>query len=338
MAIHTVGDQARAFVLQTQTARLRGTLQTLTDELSSGYVADPAMRLSGNTVRLNHFESQISNLTQYKSTGEEAAGIAQATRQVLEALQADMSEFRITTLSTSSGTAPTAVPLRASEAESLFVSAIGRLNTEIAGLHLFAGQSTDRPPLVAAEDILAEMRLLTDGMSTMADIETAISNWFDAGPGGGGYLDFAYGGTIGQVRTARIAEDRVIRFSTSAATPAIRDALKGLAVAIMAGSDLIAVDDVERLRMVQRAGEMLMSNETAMLDEIGRVGLLEAIADRFSTEHANTLAVARIGRAQLTSADPYQTATALQQVQTQMETLYTLTARLSGLTLVDYLR
>ena len=49
---------------------------------------------------------------------------------------------------------------------------------------------------------------------------------------------------------------------------------------------------------------------------------------------ASALQIARNG---LVAADPYDTATAIQAVQTQIETLYTLTARLSRLSLTDYL-
>lgn len=338
MAIQSIGDQARAFVLQSQTARLRSTLDVLTSELSSGQVADRAARLSGNTAQLHHFESQIAILNEYKASGQEVAGFAQATQDVLSALHADVADYSANTLSTGSATSANTVPLRASEARSIFLSAISKLNTKVAGLHLFAGEAVDMPPLAAAEAILGELEALTAGLSTTADIETAISGWFDAPPGGGGYLDFAYSGTIGTPRVVKISEERVISFTTSAATPTIRDMLKGLAIGAIAGSDLIAADGAERLRMINRAGQALRSNETAMLDEIGRVGLLQALADRFSTEHSNALAVAEMGRAQLITADPFQTATALQQVQTQMETLYQLTARLSGLKLVEYLR
>lgn len=338
MAIHSVGDQARAFILQNQTAQLRNSLKVLTDELSSGIVADKAGRLSGNTTQLHHFESRIAILKQYKSVGDEAANIAEATQQVLGALQADASSFADSSLAVGSAANSTMVPLRASEAQALLGAAIGRLNTEVAGLHLFSGQATDTPPLASAEAILTELQALTAGLSTSNDVEATIANWFDAPPGGAGYLDFAYNGTLGEPRLAQIAEERVISFSTSGASPAIRELLKGLSLAALADTGTLATTSEERLRMVARSGAMLRSNERSMLDEMGRVGLLQSIADRFATEHSNALAVAEIGRSNLITADPYQTATALHQVQAQMETLYTLTARLSGLRLVDYLR
>ena len=45
-----------------------------------------------------------------------------------------------------------------------------------------------------------------------------------------------------------------------------------------------------------------------------------------------------IARNDMSAADPYETATKLQNVQLQLETHYTLTARLSRLSLTEYLR
>ncbi|TRW95962.1 hypothetical protein FNJ84_14030 [Paracoccus sp. M683] len=338
MAIHSVGDQARAFVLQSQSARLRNTLQVLTDELSSGIVADRAGRVSGNTTQLHHFETQIALLNQYKSAGAEAAASAEAIQNILGALQKDAAEFNATLLTSDATKGVGHVPLRVAEAQGLFETAVGRLNSSIAGLHLFSGLATDTPALIEPDLILDEIKTLTAGMTTAADVEAAITGWFDASPGGGGFLDFAYRGTMGEPRLAQIADDRVIAFATSAATPAIRELLKSYALTAVADSGAIAADSTAQLRLIERTGEKLRSNDGALLDEMGRVGLLESLADRFSTEHTNALAIAEIGRANLITADPFQTATALQEVQTQMQTLYTLTARLSGLRLVEYLR
>lgn len=338
MAIHSVGDQARAYVLQSQSARLRQTLQQLTDELSTGKVADPAGRVGGNTTVLHHFESQIALLEQFRQSGAEAATIAAATQQVLLAIKGEASGFSGNLLALGGSPTASSVSIRAAEAETVFESVVGRLNTEIAGLHLFAGQATDRPPLIEAAAFLDELRTLTAGLATAADVEAAITTWFNAPPGGGGYLDAAYGGTLGEPRLMQIAQDRTIAFATNAASPSIRDVLKSLALAAVAGSGAIAADSGQQLQLLRQASESLLSGEVGLVNEMGRVGLLEALADRFSTEHANAIAVAQIGRANLVTADPFQTATALKEVQTQMETLYTLTSRLSGLKLVDYLR
>ncbi|WP_299906296.1 hypothetical protein [uncultured Paracoccus sp.] len=338
MTINSVGDQSRALVLRSQTTRLRERLQDLTGEMSSGITADRAGRLSGNTVLLNHYESQIVQLTQYQQTGAEAGAIASATQDVLSALRADAATLRGSLLSVTPADSSGFIPLRAAEARGHFISAVGRLNTEVAGLHLFAGQNSDTPPLIEPEPILAELGLLTTGLTTADAVATVISDWFDAAPGAGGFLDFAYRGTIDQPRQIQISEDRSIAFTTTAATPVIRELLASLALAAVADSAALAASGAERLALIQRSSAALITNEAGLVDEMGRVGFLEALTERFGSENANALSVVQIGRAGLVTADPFETSTALHEVETQLETLYTLTARLSRLKLVDYLR
>lgn len=336
MAIHTIGDQARAFVLQSQTARLRNTLQVLSQEMASGKVADQAKRVGGNTTILHHYETQISLLKQYQQTGAEAAAVAEVTQQVLGALRNDSNDFANSLIATNASSLSGQVGLRASEARAMFESAVSRLNIQVADQHIFAGLATDTPPLVDAANILTELATLTAGLATASDVENAVAGWFDAAPGGGGYLDFAYQGTTGQPRLTQIADQRNIAFTTSGATPTVREVLKAFALAAFA--DSASLPPAEQVQVVRAAGDMLLNNQQHLLDESGRVGLLEQLADRFQTEHSNALAMVEIGRSKLVAADPFDTATALTEVQTQMETLYSMTARLSKLKLVDYLR
>ena len=55
------------------------------------------------------------------------------------------------------------------------------------------------------------------------------------------------------------------------------------------------------------------------------------------TRNSSEESALQIARNDLTSVDPYSTATKLQETQTQLETIYALTARMSHLSLLDYL-
>ena len=67
MTVQSIGDQARAFAMQAASNRIKTTLATLTDELSSGEVADLGARLQGNTQDL---AKTISQMMQNQETAE----------------------------------------------------------------------------------------------------------------------------------------------------------------------------------------------------------------------------------------------------------------------------
>ncbi len=68
------------------------------------------------------------------------------------------------------------------------------------------------------------------------------------------------------------------------------------------------------------------------------LGTVEAHIETVSVQSASETSALEILKANLLSVDPYETASELQAVQTQLETLYALTARMSRLSLVDFLR
>jgi flagellar hook-associated protein 3 FlgL len=69
-----------------------------------------------------------------------------------------------------------------------------------------------------------------------------------------------------------------------------------------------------------------------------RIGFAEQSVERASVENTAQIAVLTIQRNDSVGVDPFEAATALQSLQIQLETHYAMTARLSSLSLVEYLR
>ena len=59
MKTYSISDQARAIAMRSASARLRTTLATLTDELSTGRVSDVAQRVNGNLRQVHHIEAKV---------------------------------------------------------------------------------------------------------------------------------------------------------------------------------------------------------------------------------------------------------------------------------------
>jgi flagellar hook-associated protein 3 FlgL len=68
------------------------------------------------------------------------------------------------------------------------------------------------------------------------------------------------------------------------------------------------------------------------------VGDAEAAIERARIRNEAELSAAELARARILEADPFRAATDLQSVQNQLESLYTVTSRLSRLSLTSFLR
>jgi flagellar hook-associated protein 3 FlgL len=99
----------------------------------------------------------------------------------------------------------------------------------------------------------------------------------------------------------------------------------------------LAGSDVARADLAKRAGESLASSQTGFAELAARLGTAEASIVNAGVQNdaqKSALETARLG---LLSVDPYETAAKLAEAQTQLETLFAITSRMSRLSLVNFL-
>lgn len=338
MTLNSIGDQARSFALSLASNRIKTTLATLTQEVASGQVADLGARLDGNTRALHDIETRIEIATQLRRNGSDAGGRLQAVQDMFEGVRLITTQLGLGMASDPFSTTPMVVQTRSAEAAQVFESVIQKLNGTHANRHLLAGEAPDIRPIAEPGQILDSLQALTAGMTTADDIATAIAAWFDAPAGGGGYLDTAYFGTLGPAQRIAVGEGSVVEMGTTGASPAVRDILKGLATAALVDRGALAGNLAERHQLLSAAGRQMVSADSQILTEMGRVGLAQQTVEQASVTGTSTLNSLNRARSDIRGADPFETAAALTEVQNQLESLYAVTARLSKLKLVDYLR
>ena len=263
MTVQSIGDQARAFAMQAASNRIKTTLATLTAELASGEVADLGSRLQGNTQDLAGIESRLAMLAQFKRNAAEAAAHTQGIQDVLTSVQSMADGLGQGLYLEPEAATDELMANRSAEAAAVLQAAIGQLNDSVGQRFLFSGVQSDTPPLASADTILAALSTQVSGLSTAEDVALAVSNWFDAAPGLGGFVDVAYhGGADGQVTP--IGEGTTLTLTTTALSPAIRDSLKGLATAAMVNHSDLAEDGAEGRKLLKAAGKALMDNSPAL--------------------------------------------------------------------------
>lgn len=89
--------------------------------------------------------------------------------------------------------------------------------------------------------------------------------------------------------------------------------------------------------MLMSSGEDLLTSQGALTAVRADLGYAESRLDESKVRLSAERASFEMSRNELLGVDPYETATRLEAVQFQLESLYTVTARLSQLSLVRYL-
>lgn len=334
MSIQSIGDLAQSFMLRRQMGQLKADLQTLAHEMTTGLRADPVRYMAGDTAPLGAINASLARLGAYANSTAEAETFtttAQSALGLVDDLATDLAPSLLSAAAIGQSNTINAV---AADALGRFHSAVAVLNNRAGDRTLFGGQATDRAALLDSESFLTLLDGVVAGATTADDAAAALDAWF-ADPTG--FATQAYTGGPAFDPLA-IAPGETVQITVTAADPALRDTLKALAMAALLDRGSLGSSATERAALARKAGEALMAAQPLRADLSAGLGVVEnRIAAAQSRNSAETTAL-QLARARITAADPLETASRLQETQTQLETIYALTARLSRLSLTDYLR
>ena len=336
MSFLSVGDLTQSFLLRHQSTRLKTEMQRLTSELASGKLGDLAKAVSGDFGPLGGIERSLSNLKAFKVSANEASRFVSATQDSLGLVQSLSQELAPGLMTAGNSGHSSLISAAATDSRQKFRAAVSALNTRVGDRNLFSGTATDRPPLAPADTILADLQVAISGQTTAAGVRAAVDTWFNTP--GGGYDTVAYLGSASSLSPFQIGAGQEARMDVTASDQAFRDTLKGFALSALVADGALSGNVGEQADLLRSAGEQLLTSQRGMADVRANVGSVQGHIEDVMTENSSETASLKIARSKITSADPYEAASSLKLTQTNLEMLYTLTARVSSLNLVNFLR
>lgn len=335
MQLRSTTDQAIGLQLQRQMRTESARIADLGQALASGRVTDAGARLGGDFTRLAGLERMAGLRAALAETLSQDAGRLGAAQAALQAVS-DAADTVMPKLLTAGNTGAAAhVTAAGAEADAAFAAAVDALNTRHAGASVLAGVALRSPAVAPAPEMLDRIAVLAGPGADAAALGAAAEAWF--APGGG----FETDGWLGQGPAAPVRlgpeAGELGGHPPDAADARLRGTLAGLAMGALVARGLPA-DPAGRAALAEAAGSRLAQSAEPRAALRAELGLLEAAVAQAETRNTAAAAALDIARNDLTGADPYATATALQDTQGRMEMLYLMTARLSRLSLTEYLR
>lgn len=333
----SIGDLSRAALLRQANTQLKSRLLVLTQESASGVKSDMAQAVGGNFGHLAQVEARLTMLAAYRDTAAAAQAELAGLQAALETIGKIGSEIGNGMSSGVSATDETSISIRSRQARDDLNAVIGLMNVEIGGRFLLSGSAVETRPMGDAAGILADARAQIAGLTDPAAIAAAISGWFDAAPGLGGFADTWFGGNT-DTRTVATSSQAAVTQTLTGLDPSFRDILKGLVLGALADDPAVALAREDKAALVAQAGATALAGVRALTMRRTEVGMQEEAIARDAARNAAETTAMSIARTRIVEADPYETASALTQTETSLQNLYALTARLSRLSLTDYLR
>ncbi len=334
MALTSIGDLAQGMVLRTRMTDVKRTVQTLTEELATGRISDISGRFGGGVDALSDIDRSLKALEGYALATREAGFFAAGAQSSLAHVQ-DVSAALAADLVKIDETSPTSQRnLAAQQARADLGTIMAALNGRAAGRSLLAGTATDRAPLQPADTLMAELTAAAASAATASDVISAVETWFD---NPAGFETVVYSGSNQALAPFRIGPDETITFDLRADNPALRMVLEGVALAALAADPAIAPDANAQATLLRKAGDKLFAAQDGLSEIRADLGFMESRVEETAARNSSSRASLEMARNGMIGADPYETASRLQEAQFQLESIYAVTARAARLSLVRFL-
>ncbi len=334
MPLPSLGDLAQNFVQRTNVTRLSRELSTLGEELSTGLKSDVAAAMRGDTQALSGIYRGLAALDSHDLAAKEAGILVDAAERTIDQSRGRFQGLFALAAAAMNTADQSKIEMVGAQARQDFDAMISNLNTQAGGIGLFSGTATDGPALRPADAILADVTAAVAGLTTAAEVTAAVDAYF--APGGDFDANDYIGGTTSRGAT-RLGPDDVVDFAPRADDAAFREGLKVLARYAVVDAGALAGQPDEMFKLVTGSRDDILGAQGALLDLQARAGAAQARVDAAQTRNAAERQGLETARNGFVTADPFETATKLQQTQVQLESLYTVTARLSRLNLTSYL-
>jgi len=335
MNVTSVGDLSKNLQLRRDTGRIKTDLARFTNELSSGIDSNLVNRFKGNFGPLAGVERGLVRSESFLAVIAERQLVVSNQQVSISNLRA-LGEVSSSLLIVQDTGDPTLVESAGQDALSRFSSAVANLNAQSGGRSIFAGISTDRPAIADTEVIFTEIesQIAFAGAITAEAVATVVEDWFSVG---GGYDTIGYIGGVAEQSGPRISEGETSPSLPTADEEEFRSFLAGLATGALLGRGVLSTEPQEQGRLARISGLRLIEADANLVNLQARIGSSESQIERARSEVLAESESLQLARTELIGIDPFETAVELQSAETQLQTLYSITARLSSLSLTRYL-
>jgi flagellar hook-associated protein 3 FlgL len=318
------------------TDQLKTQLERTSVEAITGRREDITAATGGNVGSAHLLKKALDDVDRQAQIFSTSATRLDLMSQALKGTRETVNDLDIRGLAALTLNDDTAINVLIDEAETSLRQVFSMLNVNHGDRNLFSGAATNQQSLNDVDTFLNDVKAIIAGGTTPADIATALDTYFD--DPAGGFQTNIYGGSTQNVAALPLADNTRVEFTARADNQEIKDVLRGLAT--LAASDSSAFDrrSTEYSDFFRGATDKLTKGLLGVVEREANLGITSNLISK--NEELNEFERITLTKAynDATGRDQYEAANELKLLETQLQASYTLTARLSELTLVNYIR
>lgn len=333
MNVTSIGDLAYSLMLSTRSTSLKQTIAQLTEEVSSGRTSDVTERVGGDFSYLVDIDRNLSRIQGYNIATGEVAIFMDAAQQNLTRLADESVDLSTKILATTPAYLTTVREHNADIARDKLTSMLGSLNGSVAGQSIFAGVDTDTAPLEDTDTLLTGLHAVISGQTTVADIRAAATAWFDSPAG---FKALMYAGSDTTLAATGIGPGQEVSMPITANDQVFRDLMKNAALTALATDPTLGLDPQVQSDLMLASAQDMMAGQDQLAAVQADLGFAQSRVDEATARNQAARTGLEMSRNLLLEADPFETATRLEDAQFQLESLFAVTVRNSRLSLLSF--
>lgn len=353
-----VSTYQMSYFMRSNVAETTSQLQRASAELASGRRADIFADLGSRSAVAITMRAREDDTQAYLDSNKILENKLQAMLDGMDTMRNPIDDLKVAVvLNKEKPTA--AVSALQTQARAALETLFGTLNTRFNGEFLFAGTESQTQPMTPWETPDADTGLspkdvidaiVGAGPTDVASV-TAISAELDqvmSSTHANANYNFEasfFNGTPNldassqpnQRVTGRLDQGQELHYGVQANDQAFRDTVKGLVMLASVEVDQITDPDAYKAWM-EEAFQSLAKGSDGLLDITAEVGFNQQLVEQ-SKERLTDLSIVQTKQiGEYENIDPYEVATRLQGLQTQLQASYSITARISELTILNFYR
>lgn len=339
MLSSTFGDMAQQQALRRHAESAKKDNLRFSRELMTGLVADSAKRLGGDFSELASVHHRLALATAQADIARSAGLFLSLQQTTLDALRANVDSSLSDMILLNAGSSQSDILRALSLAEGQFHETISRLNTDFAGRPLFGGASATLPVVAGStgllETLISDITVALPPDPDFAALSGFVDDWFaETGP----FDSVGYLGGPSVAARLDLGEGQTVGMDVTAQDTALRQTLAMFAKGAILSRGVFTFAPTALRDAVTQLSGGLRAASAQLVALSGQIGIEEAKASKGIARAEATIYAMQTAQVDMLKADPYETATRLEKTMSQLELVFTLTSRLSRLTLAGFLR
>ena len=312
--------------LSQNVAELRSRITDVSTEAVTGQRADLTKHLSGRIGDAMLSQKALQDIQTDRGTLNLRASRLDVVQKSLASIQTSTDGLPARLHAAVGAESQLEVAGVARDAANAIDTLMSSMNVRLGDRYLFSGDATSTQPFTNKDALLADIRLMAETAADAADFEAQLDTYFNS-PDGGWQQSIYQGAATASDPDAVTPID-----------PAITKLMSGLAVLALAGEN----DSPALLRTsgtsIEAAADKVAEGQVALTNLRANVGVIEnRIEQGKAALDAEEMILTQVF-SDIASRDQYEAAAELRELESNLEASYLLTARLSNLSLLNFLR